>query len=67
MQMHPMAMHDLAKIRQAEYVREAQEHRLAKASKGETEKVDDRVRVFDLRAAIAGIFKPRHTARTNPI
>jgi hypothetical protein len=65
--MHPMAMHDLAKIRQADYLREAQNDRLAKAAKGETEKVDDKVHSFDLRAALVGIFRPRHTARTNPI
>jgi hypothetical protein len=69
--MHPTAMHDLAHIRQAEYRREAAEHRLAAAAKASAAKpaiaVAEASHGFDLRAALASLFRPKHSPKANPI
>jgi hypothetical protein len=69
--MHPMAMHDLARIRQSEYLREAENDRLAKAAKASKAEVsDDRVERaaandrVGILGAIVSLFRPTsHTAK----
>jgi hypothetical protein len=72
--MHPMAMHDLTRIRQSEYLREAESHRLAKAAQtAKAEASEDRVeRVaandrVGILGAIANLFRPSHTAKPHAV
>ena len=74
--MHPTAMHDLAHIRQADYRREAAEHRLATVAKASAingraaaaaATHETQARGFGLRAALGALFGAKSTPKVNAI
>lgn len=66
--MYPTSTHELTHIRQAEYRRQADEHRLAKAAKvDDTHEHAEHVHGTGLMSAIASLLRPLRAPKASAV